>query len=466
MEKYDVLVVGSGSGMMIAEASVRSGLKTCLVEMGHLGGTCLNTGCIPSKMVIYPADLVNIIGHAERLGVHAKIENVDFEAIMDRTMRFIEHDRRPMEENMGRVDGLTFIHDQGEFIDYHKMKVGESVVYGENIFLVTGSRPLIPPIKGLENVNYLTSENVWALRKRPVSIIIVGGGFIACEMAHFFAAMGTETTILSRSHRLLKNAEPEVSQILTANLKKRMNVETRIEVTDAKKIGDDVEVKARNEDGEAKTFIAESLLIATGRRSNADLLKPDRTGIKLDARGFIEVNEKYETTSKRIWAFGDAIGKAMYKHVANKEAEVVWHLFNEGHFHPIDYDKIPYAVFTWPQIASVGLTEEEAARRGLSVLVGEYKYIDTAKGAAMMEEDGFVKIIIEENTSRLLGAHIVGAHSPILIQEVISAMYAGEGSVYPLAEAIHIHPALPEVVQRAVFNLRKPAHIHGHQSLY
>jgi mycothione reductase len=394
MEKYDVLVVGSGSGMMIAEAAVNSGLKTCLVEKGRLGGTCLNTGCIPSKMVIYPADVVNIIKHAERLGVHAKIESIDFEAIMERTRRFVEHDRRPMEESVGNVEGLTFIQDRGEFTGDHTMKVGDRTIHAENIFLVTGSRPLIPPIKGLDVVNYLTSDNIWDLQRRPESIIIAGGGLIACEMAHFFSAMGTETTILSRSPRLLKKAEPEISEVLTANLRQRMHVETGIEVTEVKLREDQVEAHAETSGGEKKAFTAEKLLVAAGRTSNADSLKLDKTGVQLDARGYIKVNENYETTKKRIWAFGDAIGRAMYKHVANKEAEIVWHGFREGHFHPLDYDKVPYAVFTWPQVASVGLTEEEAVGRGLNVLVGEYNYIDTAKGAAMEEEDGFVKVVL------------------------------------------------------------------------
>jgi mycothione reductase len=462
MEKYDVLVVGSGSGMMIAEAAVNSSLKTCLVEKGRLGGTCLNTGCIPSKMVIYPADVVNIIKHAERLGVHAKIESIDFEAIMERTRRFVEHDRRPMEESVGNVEGLTFIQDRGEFTGDHTMKVGDRTIHAENIFLVTGSRPLIPPIKGLDGVNYLTSDNIWDLQRRPESIIIAGGGLIACEMAHFFSAMGTETTILSRSPRLLKKAEPEISEVLTANLRQRMHVETGIEVTEVKLREDQVEAHAETSGGEKKAFTAEKLLVAAGRTSNADSLKLDKTGVQLDARGYIKVNENYETTKKRIWAFGDAIGRAMYKHVANKEAEIVWHGFREGHFHPLDYDKVPYAVFTWPQVASVGLTEEEAVGRGLNVLVGEYNYIDTAKGAAMEEEDGFVKVVLQEETYRLLGAHIVGAHAPILIQEVVNVMYAGDGTVYPIADAMHIHPALPEVVQRAIYSLRKPGHVHNH----
>jgi len=462
MEKYDVLVVGSGSGMMIAEAAVNSGLRTALVEMGRLGGTCLNTGCIPSKMVIYPADLVNVIKHAERLGVHARIERIDFGYIMDRMRRLVEHDRKPMEDSVGSVEGLTYYPARGEFTGDYTLKVGDKQVAADNIFLATGSRPLIPPIKGIEGVAYLTSDNVWEMRVKPGSILIVGGGLVACELAHFFSAMGTETTILSRSPRLLKGAEPEVSEVLTANLRQRMHVETDIEVKEARSGGEGVSLEAATGDGQVKEFTAEKILVAAGRRSNADLLSPEKTGVQLDERGYIRVNQSYETTKKRIWAFGDAIGKAMYKHVANKEAEIVWNGFREGHFHPLDYDKVPYAVFTWPQVAGVGLTEAEALKRGLRVQVGEYNYRDTAKGAAMDEEDGFVKVVLEDESYRILGAHIVGPHASILIQEVVNVMYAGDGSVYPIAEAMHIHPALPEVVQRAVFNLRKPGGEHDH----
>jgi mycothione reductase len=460
MEKYDAIVVGSGSGMMIADAAVSRGMKVALVEMDRLGGTCLNRGCIPSKMVIYPADIVNQIKHAERLGVHAKIERVDFEHIMRRTREFVEHDRRPMEENIPRVEGLTYYPERGEFVDDYTMRVGDTLITAENFFLVTGSRPLIPPIKGLGEVPYITSRTVWDMNSRPASMIIVGGGLIACEMAHFFNAMGTEVTVLSRSPRLIKQGEPMVSEILLTSLRERMHVEVGVEVREAMRSGDAVAVTAMHGDGDAKTYTAEKLFIAAGRKSNADTLNLEKTGVEVDDRGYIVVDENYLTSKPGIYAFGDAIGKAMYKHVANKEAELVWHGFTERHMHPLDYDKVPYAVFTWPQVASVGLTEAEAADRGHDILVGEYNYIDTAKGAAMDEEDGFVKVVVEDESYKILGAHIVGPYAPILIQEIINVMNSGDGSVWPIADAMHIHPALPEVVQRAVYNLRAPGHHH------
>jgi len=455
MKHFDVLVVGSGSGMMIADAAVNTGKTVALVEMGKLGGTCLNTGCIPSKMVIYPADVVNIIRHAEELGIKATIDEIDFTGIMKRTREFVEHDRHPMEESIKQVEGLTYYPVKGEFIDNYTMKVGDETIKADNIFLVSGARPLIPPIKGIEKVPYLTNDTVWDLEEKPESIAIVGGGFVACEMAHFFSSMGVETHLLSRSPRLIKHAEPEVSEILTMSMRQRMHIETSIEVTEAEKQGDMIKVVGIK-DGEKKEYIVSKLLLAAGRKSNADLLRVENTGVEVDERGFIVVDEEYLTSKPNIWALGDAIGRAMFKHVANKEAEIVWHSFSHGHSHPMNYDLVPYAVFSWPQVASVGLTEAQVRDRGISYFVGEYNYIDTAKGAAMAEEDGYVKVIITPEEYKILGAHIVGPYAPILIQEVINVMSAGDGTVYPLIDAMHIHPALPEVVQRAFYNIREP----------
>jgi dihydrolipoamide dehydrogenase len=456
MKHFDVLVVGSGSGMVIADAAVNSGKTVALVEMSKLGGTCLNVGCIPSKMVIYPADLVNIIKHAEELGIKAKIESIDFAGIMRRTREFIEHDRHPMEDSINRVPGLTFYPVKGEFIEDYTMKVGDEIIKAKDIFLVSGARPLIPPIKGIEEIPYITNENVWDMEEKPASMVIIGGGLIACEMAHFFASMGVEVTLLSRSPRLIKFAEPEISEILVTGLRQRMHVVTDIEVNEIIKEDEKIKVIGKVKTGETKEYITSSIFLAAGRKSNADLLKVENTGVKVDERGYIIVDEEYRTSKPRIWALGDAIGKEMYKHVANKEAEIVWHAYSHGHSHPLNYDLVPYAVFSWPQVAVVGLTEADAQSRGYNYYIGEYNYIDTAKGAAMAEEDGYVKVIITKKEYKILGAHLVGPYAPILIQEIINVMNAGDGTVHPLIEAMHIHPALPEVVQRAFYNLREP----------
>ena len=456
MNHFDVLVVGSGSGMMIADVAVNNGKTVALVEMGKLGGTCLNVGCIPSKMVIYPADMVNQIKHAEQLGIKVTIDEIDFPFIMRRTKEFVEHDRHPMENAINHVEGLSFYPVQGEFIDDYTMKVGDEVIKADTIFLASGARPLIPPIKGIKDIDYITNDNVWDMTERPESMAIVGGGLIAVEMAHFFSGMGVNVSLLSRSPRLIKNGEPEISEILITSMRQRMHIETNIEVKEVQRKGDGLLVKAKTKEGKEKEYEVEKIFIATGRKSNADLLKVDKTGVDVDKRGYIIVDEEYKTSKENIFAFGDAIGRDMYKHVANAEARIVWQNYSHGHSNPMNYDLVPYAAFSWPQVAAVGLTEAEVEAQGISYLIGEYNYSDTAKGAAMAEEDGYVKVILASEDYKVLGASIIGPFAPILIQEIITVMNAGDGTVHPIADAMHIHPALSEVVQRAFFNLREP----------
>jgi dihydrolipoamide dehydrogenase len=195
-------------------------------------------------------------------------------------------------------------------------------------------------------------------------------------------------------------------------------------------------------------------MVATGRISNADILKPEKTGIQLDDHNFIKISEYLETTKKNIWAFGDAIGVQMFKHVANYEAGIAWHNSLHDHKAKMNFSAAPHAVFTHPQIASVGLTEEEAKRQKYKVLVGVAFYKDTAMGAAMGDVDGFVKVLVENETGKILGAHIIGPEASILIQEIVNAMVSETGTFAPIAQGMHIHPALSEVVQNAFGSLR------------
>jgi dihydrolipoamide dehydrogenase len=234
-----------------------------------------------------------------------------------------------------------------------------------------------------------------------------------------------------------------------------MEIHTGFEVVEVKHENGTKTLVARNrEDGSLREFSADALMIATGRVPNSDILKPEKTGVKLDERGFIKVNEFLETSKKNIFAFGDAIGKEMFKHVANYEAGVVWHNAVHDHKVPMDYSAAPHAVFTHPQVASVGLKEAEAKQQGYKILVGKALYRETAMGGAMGEPEGFVKVIVERESGKILGGHIIGAEASILIQEIVNAM-ATEGRTYaPIVRAMYIHPAMPEVVQQAFGNLR------------
>ena len=454
MERFDVLVIGTGSGMLVASAAVENGFKTAVVDFGAMGGTCINRGCVPSKMLLYPADVTTIIRGAEKIGVNASVDSIDFSNIMTRMHTLVNEDSGSQAIAVEATPDLKWFKDQGEFIGDYTMQVGGQTITAEMIFIVSGARAGVPKVKGIENVDYLTSDTVLELKSPPKKLIILGGGYIGVEYGHFFSGLGTETTIIQRPLRILPDEEPEISELLKLELQKRMQIFTGFEAVEIKQEGNAKTVVARNRvDGSTQELTAEALLVATGRVPNSDLLKPERTGVKLDERGYVKVNEYLETNIKNIWAFGDAIGKEMFKHVANYEAGIAWHNAVHDHKAKVDYSATPHAVFSYPQVASVGLKEEEAVQQGYKISVGTALFKDTAMGAAMGMPEGFAKVIVEEHTGKILGGHIVGPEASILIQEIVNAMVTENKSYAPIAQAMHIHPAMAEVVQRAFGNL-------------
>jgi mycothione reductase len=462
MEKFDIIVIGSGSGMLVASAAVEQGYKVGLVEGDKIGGTCINVGCVPSKMLIYPADVAATIQGASELGIKATLSEVDFQTIINRMHTLVINDTGHQAAAIQTTPNLTWFKEHGEFISDYTMQVGSHTITAKVFFIASGARIAIPLIKGITNIDYLTSDSVLELKTQPKSIVIVGGGYIGMEYGHFFSAIGTKVSIIQRQNRILPEEEPEISELLRQELKNRIDFFTDFEAQEVRQQNGLKTLVAKSRvDNTIHEFSAEALMIATGRIPNTDLLKPEKTGVKLDDHGFIEVNEYLETSKKHIYAFGDVIGKQMFKHAANYEAGLVWNNSTHDHKVKMDYSATPHAVFTHPQIASVGLKQEEA-KKGYSILVGTAFYRDTAMGAAMGHPEGFVKVIVEKQTGKILGAHIIGAEASVLIQEITNAMVTPPGDFGPIARGMHIHPALNEVVQNAFGALEDPDHHHKH----
>ncbi len=398
------------------------------------------------------------IREAKRLGIAARITEIDFPLIMERMRASVKESRDRMQEAMKKAEEFDVYFGEARFTGDYTLEVTGKKFKGRTIFIVTGARPLVPPVKGIEAVPYLTNESALQLRERPGSMVIIGGGYIAVEFAHFFDAVGAKVTIVQRNKRLVPEEEPEVSELLKTSLARRMAVHTNTEAVEVRKEGNGITIISRDrESGKELRTTAQHLLLAAGRKSNADLLKVENTGVKTDQRGYIVVDEHFETTKNNIWSFGDAIGKKMFRHAANREAELVWHNALHGKKSRLNYLTVPHAVFTWPEIASVGLTEAEAVKlmgKG-EVLVGKAQYSDVARGDAMMETEAFTKAVVHRKSGKVLGYHIIGPQASVLIQEVVNAM-ANDGNLWTLANGIHIHPALSEVVLKAFGKLREP----------
>lgn len=457
MKRYDVLVIGSGAGMGIASDALSNGFKVAVVDKGPLGGTCLNLGCIPSKLLIFPADRVAEIENSKKLGVEADITKIRFREIMERMRSSIAEDREQMREGIKQTKNLDFYGETGYFVDDYTIEVSGKKIIGEKIFIAAGARPLIPNVKGLDKIDYLTNESILEINQLPKSVVILGGGYIACEFGHFLAGMGSDVTIIQRNSRLVANEEPEVSELLLKEMSKRMKIYTNTEVIEVVTDGGLVKVIGKDRtSGKTIEVTSEKVLVAGGRIPNSDLLKVGNTGVETDSRGYIKVNEYLETSKENIWAFGDVIGKYMFRHSANKEASYAWHNSLHGKKIPMDYTAIPHAVFSYPEIASVGMNESEAKKKH-KILVGYANYNSVAKGIAMLEDKTFAKAIVDQETNKILGFHIIGPYASILIQEVINVM-ANNMDIRAIFKGIHIHPALTELIPSTLGNLMEPEH--------
>ncbi|HLC48667.1 MAG TPA: dihydrolipoyl dehydrogenase [Candidatus Norongarragalinales archaeon] len=451
MKKFDLIVIGAGSGLDVAAQAALHGWKIAVVEKGPMGGTCLNRGCIPSKILLHSADVAEIIGNSGKFGVRKEGKlNVDFRSIISRASRIVDEDARGIEKAIRMNPNYTLYKSEGKFIGRKIIKVGTEEITSGRIVISAGTRPAVPKIEGLENSGYLTSDEALRLESQPRSMIIIGGGYIAAEMAHFFGALGTEITIVESADRLLASADAEISRRFTAEAARKYNVLTGFSAQRVQRKGKMVKLIALNlKTGRRKSISAESILTAAGRVPNSDLLDASRCGLALNERGYIRTNEFLETNVYGIWAFGDIAGKYLFKHSANLEANYInQYLFSGGHKHPVDYHAMPWAVFSSPQVAGVGKTEEQLKAEGAKYAVGRYEYGRTAMGLALQEE-GLVKALVERKTGKILGCFIIGPEASILIHEVVVAMKSGDGSLAAIRDAVHAHPALSEVVQRA-----------------
>ena len=450
MKKFDVIVIGAGSGLNISDAVASMGKKVAVVEEGPMGGTCLNRGCIPSKIVIHSASLLEEIKRAGRFGINVKSKSVNFASITGRASRIVDDDARNIEYGIRHDKNHKLYKMRAKFIGPKLLQVGKETITADKIFIAAGTRSLIPAIKGLDKVKYLTSTEALRLKKLPKNLIIIGGGYIAAELAHFFGALGSNITIIQRNIRLIPNVDEEVADKFTKIFGKKFKVVLNKEVTEVNKKNGKITVYSKDmSTNKIDSYSGDELLLAVGRIPNTDILDVKACGVELNERGYVKVNEFLETNVPGVWAIGDIAGVYQFKHSANLESKYAYINAFGKHKLPVDYRAMPYAIFSNPEVAGVGKTEQELRDKKIAYSVGKYEYIHTGMGTAILDEEGFVKFLVEKGTGKILGCHILGTQASTLIHEVVIAMRVGDGSINSIKEAIHVHPALSEVVQRA-----------------
>lgn len=453
---YDIIIIGAGSGNMIPNHRFDN-KSIAIVEKGRFGGTCLNVGCIPTKMFVYAADVADTVRSSGKYGVDSTLDSVDWPGIVSRVF-----DKRidPIAQGgeayrRGPETPNIDVYDQhARFVGERTISTGDGdqkkIISADQIIIAAGARPHILPVIEQSGVPYYTNENVLRLPQLPQTMIILGGGFIAVEFAHIFSALGVDVTVVNRSPRLLKHLDEQVSDRFTELASERWNTRLGHEVAAAEE-NSNGSVTITLDNGEKLT--ADVLVSATGRTPNGDQMDLDKGGVEMDGQR-IKVDEYGRTTASGVWAFGDVSSPFQLKHVANAEARVIEHnVLNPDDLRAFPHKHVPAAIFTNPQIGYVGMTEQQARDAGHAVTVKVQDYSDVAYGWAMENTTGFAKLIADKDTGKLLGAFIIGPQASTLIQQLVTMMAFDIDVRAMAADQYWIHPALPELIENALLGL-------------
>ncbi|WP_209326100.1 mycothione reductase [Brevibacterium renqingii] len=484
MTHYDLLLIGTGSGNMFLDKRF-AGLKTAIAEEWHFGGTCLNVGCIPTKMFVYPATVAEQAEQAARYNLSPTQPRIDWAGLQERIFSRIDaieaggRDYRSSD----RQPNVTVVAEHVHFTGQKSVRTasGEDIT-ADRIVIAAGAHPFLPPVEGLDpkrvdtdGYPFYTSDTIMRVEEKPERLVIIGSGVIAMEFAHIFAGLGTEVTVLARGPRLLGSIDEEASAEFTRVFGSSHTVlhgaqATAVSVDDGE-VTLTLEPTGRVEEVDLpESITADGVLIATGRTPNTSELSVDAAGFDVREDLRLAVDEQQRVLSggepvPGVFALGDICSPHQLKHVANHEAKIVGRNLAadvaaggpgsavEEDLATVNHHAVPGAVFSSPQVAFLGMTEQEAREAGHDITVKVQKYSDVAYGWAMADDPGIVKIIADRRTRLILGAHIVGHEASIVIQPLIQAMAFGQRADEVATEQYWIHPALPEVIENALLGL-------------
>ncbi|GAA3237241.1 mycothione reductase [Pseudonocardia petroleophila] len=444
---HQLVVVGTGSGNTVIDDSFAD-LDVAIVEREErFGGTCLNVGCIPTKMLAYTAEVVDTVERSGEFGVDADLGGMRWTDVRDRVLGRVDPLAREGRDGRRDTSWITVHTGHARFTGPRTLDVDGTTVTADRIVLATGSRPLVPPPVAESGLPYETSDTIMRRDRVPARLAVLGGGYIAAELAHVFAAAGSEIVVIEQGPTLLGPQDETVAAEFTALAGKRYELHLGRELTGVS--GEPGALRLTLDDG--STVEADTLLVAVGRIPNGDLMDLAEGGVEVDEKGLVLVDEHQRTTAEGVWALGDVCSPVPLKHVANREADVVRHnLLHPDDLRSADHDTVPSAVFTDPQIAQVGATEQELREAGTPYRVGTTRFGDTAYGWAMEDDTGFCKVLTDPDTGAVLGAHVMGPQAPTLIQPLVLAVTLGIPARTLVDRPYWIHPALTEVVQQAL----------------
>jgi len=457
IKNYDLVIIGTGSANSILDERFDQ-WSVAMVERDAFGGTCLNRGCVPSKMFVYPADVIMELRQLGALGVDADLRGVRWREMRDRIFGRIDPIAESGADYRRSQPNVDVHHGDARFVGHKRLEVtlaegSVTTLTGDRFVIAAGARPTVPDTPGYDTVGIHTSDTIMRIDEVPRRLAVIGGGFVAVEQAHIFDAFGSEVTMIVRGSGLLTAEDEEVSARFTAMAANRFDLRPGTTVVAATRDTDGVTLITSQADGSTSGVVVDQVLVATGRTPNGAELDVGMTGVALDADGLVITDDRLATEVEGIWALGDVRSVFQLKHVANHETTVVQHnlLYPDSPIH-VDERFVPHAVFGHPQIASVGQTEQELRGAGCDYLVGRRDHGDTAYGWAMEDSNGFVKVLVDPLTRELLGAHILGHQAAILLQQLVQGMRSGLTIDVMARHQMYPHPTLAEVVENALLD--------------
>ncbi|MGB2756990.1 MAG: mycothione reductase [Acidimicrobiia bacterium] len=456
---YDLIILGAGSGNSVLSDAF-DGKRVAIVEPDAFGGTCLNRGCIPTKMLVHAADLAYTAAGSERFGVDLSLNGVDWPAIRERVFDRIDPIAERGKEYRKGLENVDVYEGTASFLGERRVEIelndGTIEISGDQIVIAVGARPHLPQLPGLETVPFHTSDTIMRVDELPKRVGIIGGGYIASEMAHVLGALGCAETVFVRGDRFLKHEDDDIAHAFTTAMQDRFACIMNARLTAVAKRGDAI-VVTHDVSGVPNDIVVDALLVATGRVPNADQINAAAGGIELTPDGRVLVDQYGRTSATGVWALGDVCSPFQLKHVANHEARVIANNItqpgDEARWQVIAKDPVPHAVFAHPQIASAGMTESEARAAGLDIEVARRDYADSAWGWALEDTTSFVKLIMDSASRTLLGGHIIGPHAASLIQPIIQMMRFKQTVDEVATQPYYIHPAPSEVIEQALLEL-------------
>ncbi len=453
MEKYDLIILGSGAAAFGgAIKAVDLGVKVAMIEKGTIGGTCVNVGCVPSKHLLKVGE-INYYKNHGHAGLNVT-SSLDFAGTINEKREIVEGLRKGRYIDVIDALGITLVKGQAVFVSQNEVKVGARILRADKFIIATGSSPNILPIEGIDSIDYLTNIEAMELSELPKSMIVLGGRAIGLEFAQMFAHFGTKVTVLQRSQRIIPEEESIISDYLKAYLEDEgINIQTGAGVKSVRKEKDNIIVTALFEE-EKREFVAEKLLMATGRRPNTKDLGLEKAGVQVSKDGAIIVNEEMRTSASNIWAAGDVLGEPMLETIAGKEGSIAAENALVGGGKKMDFSAVPHAVFTMPQAASVGLTEKKAEEKGIICRCSTIPMELVPRAVLARDTHGLVKMVIDAKSERILGVHILASLAADMIHEGVLAVKYGL-TINELIDTVHVFPTMTEAVKLAAQSFRK-----------